>query len=156
VFEHFPRAVSLALLTVWNAWLEPGGKLRIEVSDFDRTAKEVLSPRTSEKMRGVALRHIFGSQEAPWAMHLEGWSGKRLERTANAFGFDAFKRRKNHYKGTFNVDYSFKRTRELNAAEARSAAAELQSNYLVGDETTMLDVWMVAYDEQGKKCWPPE
>jgi hypothetical protein len=156
VFEHFPRAGALALLTAWNAWLEPGGTLRIEVPDFDRTAKRVLSSRTSEKMRGVALRHIFGSQEAPWALHLEGWSGKRLERTANAFGFDASRRRKNRYKGTFNVDYSFRRTRELTAGEARSAAAELLSNYLVGNETTMLDVWMAVYDEQVKKCWPPE
>ena len=47
VFEHFTRPVALALLTAWNAWLEPGGTLRIEVPDFDRTARRVLWPLTS-------------------------------------------------------------------------------------------------------------
>jgi len=116
VFEHFTRPVALALLTAWNAWLEPGGTLRIEVPDFDRTARRVLSPLTSEKQRGVALRHIFGSQEAAWALHLEGWSGKRLEKTAEAFGFEAIERRKNRYKGTYNVDLSFRKTEQLTAA----------------------------------------
>jgi hypothetical protein len=160
VFEHFTRPVALALLTAWNAWLEPGGTLRIEVPDFDRTARRVLSPLTSEKQRGVALRHIFGSQEAAWALHLEGWSGKRLEKTAEAFGFGVLERRKNRFMGTYNVDLSFKRMVELTAADARSAARERLLNYLVDDnspsELRILDVWMAAYDEQVKKSWPPE
>jgi hypothetical protein len=156
VFEHFTRPVALALLTAWNAWLEPGGTLRIEVPDFDRTARRVLSPLTSEKQRGVALRHIFGSQEAPWALHLEGWSRRRLERVANAFGFDVSERRKNSYKGTFNVDISSRRVRQLTLTEARSAAAEILSMNLVGDEAKILEVWMTAYDDQVKKSWPTE
>jgi len=154
VFEHFTRPVALALIAAWNAWLEPGGTLRIEVPDFDRTARKVLSPLTSEKRRGVALRHIFGSQEAPWAVHLEGWSRKRLEKTANAFGFDAVERRRNHWKGTYNVDLSFRKAREISAEEARSTAADLLSKGLVGDEGVMLYVWMTAFDEQLEKSCP--
>jgi hypothetical protein len=156
VFEHFTRPVALALLSAWNGWIRPRGTLRIEVSDFDRTARRVLSPLTSEKKRGVALRHIFGSQEAPWALHLEGWSAKRLESTVKTFGFNTTERRKNRWKGTYNIDISFRRTRELTTAEARSAAHEILSNYLVGDEVAILDVWMAAYDEQVEKSWPPE
>jgi hypothetical protein len=156
VFEHFTRPVALALLTAWNAWLEPGGTLRIEVPDFDRTARRVLWPLTSEKRRGVALRHIFGSQEAPWAVHFEGWSRKRLERTVGAFGFQPSKRRKNHFMGTYNIDISFSRTTPLTVQEARSTASGLLSMCLVGEETKILDVWMDAYDEQVRKSWPPE
>jgi hypothetical protein len=156
VFEHFTRPVALALLAAWNAWLEPGGTLRIEVPDFDRTARRVLSPLTSEKRRGVALRHIFGSQEAPWAMHLEGWSKKRLERTVKAFGFGVSECRKSSFMGTYNVDISFNKAKQLTMTEARSVATELLSNYLVGDEVRPLEVWLDAYDEQVKKSWPPE
>ncbi len=156
VFEHFTRPVALALLTAWNAWLEPGGTLRIEVPDFDRTARRVLSPLTSEKRRGVALRHIFGSQEAPWAAHLEGWSARRLAKTVEAFGFNTAVRRKNRWKGTYNVDLSFRKTREISAAEARSVTANLLAKFLVDGEESMLDVWMAAYDEQVAKSCPPE
>lgn len=159
VFEHFSRPVALALLSAWNAWLEPGGALRIEVPDFDRTARRVLRPFASEERRGVALRHIFGSQEAAWAFHLEGWSGKRLEKTAEAFGFSVLERRKSRYKGTYNVDLSFRRTAELTVAEARSAARERLSKYLVDASSTemrILAVWMTAYEAQVRKSWPPQ
>jgi hypothetical protein len=156
VFEHFTRPVALALLSAWNAWLVPGGTLRIEVPDFDRTARRVLSPLTSAKRRGAALRHIFGSQEAPWAVHLEGWSAKRLAQAAESFGFRASTRRKNRWKGTYNVDISFRKTSEPTAAEARSAARDWLSKYLVDGEAKILDVWMAAYDKQVETSWPPE
>jgi predicted SAM-dependent methyltransferase len=34
VFEHFERAVALALLVRWYEWLSPGGVLTIETPDF--------------------------------------------------------------------------------------------------------------------------
>ena len=156
VFEHFTRPVALALLAAWNVWLEPEGTLRIEVPDFDRTARRVLSPLTSERRRGVALRHIFGSQEAAWALHCEGWSKRRLARAAKAFGFRTTSARKTRYKGIYNIDMSFKRTRQLSAPEARSIARSMLSNNLVGPEMTILDVWMAAYDEQIRKSCPSE
>ena len=53
VFEHFTRASALGLLAGWWTWLVPGGLLRIEVPDFDRTAWAVLSPFTPKKKKMI-------------------------------------------------------------------------------------------------------
>jgi hypothetical protein len=85
LFEHFERAQALALLIRWHGWLRPGGRLVIETPDFagciagfdDRSLDE----------QGVILRHIFGSQEAPWAQHRDGWSARRFAFVLGELGF---------------------------------------------------------------------
>ncbi len=78
VFEHFTRATACALLASWNSWLTNNGVLHIEVPDFQKTGKVALSKFSSEKERAVAIRHIFGSQEAHWAVHYEGYTSDSL------------------------------------------------------------------------------
>ncbi|MBU1349519.1 MAG: hypothetical protein ABII99_02395 [Patescibacteria group bacterium] len=39
VFEHFERAVALALIAGWRSWLKKNGVLRIEVPDFKMKIK---------------------------------------------------------------------------------------------------------------------
>ena len=38
VFEHFTRPVASALIAGWYSWLKPGGKMHIEVPDFEETS----------------------------------------------------------------------------------------------------------------------
>lgn len=85
LFEHFERAEALALLVRWYRWLLPGGHLTIETPDFEGCISGFGS--RSPKERGVILRHIFGSQEAPWARHLDGWSEPRFRHILGALGF---------------------------------------------------------------------
>src|SRR5215471_235356 len=88
VFEHFSRPHACALLAGWNSWLKPKGILHIEVPDFEETAKAVLSSFASGQAQAVGLRHIFGSQEAHWAYHLEGYTAARLGKFLEQFGFE--------------------------------------------------------------------
>lgn len=86
VFEHFERPYALALLIRWHAWLAPGGMLLVETPDFEGCVKG-FSARSFEE-QSLVLRHLFGSQEAIWANHLDGWSARRFQRVLSDIGFE--------------------------------------------------------------------
>lgn len=85
LFEHFERAHALALLLRWYGWLTPGGILTIETPDFEGCIRGFDARSSPEQ--ALILRHLFGSQEAPWAVHLDGWSARRFEEVLSALGF---------------------------------------------------------------------
>ena len=85
LFEHFERAHALALLLRWYSWLEPGGYLTVETPDFEACVEGFAERDSSEQT--VILRHIFGSQEAPWALHQDGWSPRRFQEVLSALGY---------------------------------------------------------------------
>ena len=86
VFEHFSRAETLKLLRQWYGWLEVGGELIIETPDFEGSILKFLYAdiRTQSQLS----RHIFGSQEAKWAYHLDGWYSKKFVYILRRFGFE--------------------------------------------------------------------
>jgi predicted SAM-dependent methyltransferase len=88
VFEHFTRACALALLCAWQQWLEVGGTLVIETPDVEKSMQEYLDPQCCQKDKMIILRHIFGSQEASWALHLDGWDAKKFVYVLEQFGFN--------------------------------------------------------------------
>jgi predicted SAM-dependent methyltransferase len=156
VFEHFERIVACAFLGAWNSWLEAGGTLHIEVPDFENTFRKNFSFFNRKKFEGVALRHIFGSQEASWAVHYEGYSEKRLTKMLRAFGFEITFVNKYNYKRTFNIEVKAKKTRSLSLEEALAAAKEYLSDYLVDDsesEKLMLQVWMTNFEKQLRRSF---
>ena len=112
VFEHFHRYEAVALMAAWNRWLEPEGKLVIETPNFEGCCTAYLGNRVGlknslreylkehlkpgykqakmeqlDKNRWRILRHLYGSKEAPWANHLEGWDRYTLGVLYNEFGF---------------------------------------------------------------------
>jgi len=157
VFEHFPRAESLALIASWWSWLKPGGLLRVEVPDFDRTALVVLNPLSSPKRRQVALRHIFGSQEASWAHHQVGWSAGRLRSLLTTFGYDIAWARRTSWKGTHNVDVLARKSKaEMTARSFEAPARAWLHGFMVDDsasEQRLLEVWMQQFMKQFSKTW---
>lgn len=157
VFEHFQRAEALALLAAWRSWLIPGGILRIEVPDFDRTAKAVIGILTRHKKRFVALRHIFGSQEAGWAKHCEGWSRNRLCDAFRLFGYTVFHTSRNNWRGTYNIEViGRKNHHNISREDFILIAQEWLSQYMVDStesERRMLEVWVQQFVGQMDKCW---
>lgn len=85
VFEHFDRVEALALLLRWYEWLQPGGTLVIETPDFD--ACVAAYDAAGQRERGLILRHLFGSHEATWAVHRDGWSASRFRIVLEPLGY---------------------------------------------------------------------
>lgn len=151
VFEHFERITACAFLAAWNSWLDTDGRVHIEVPDFENTFKKNLSFFNRDKFEGVALRHIFGSQEASWAVHYEGYSKKRLTRIFETFGFEVILVNQYAYKRTFNIEVIGKKARSLSFDQAVSAARSYLSDYLVDDsdsEKLMLNIWLKNFEKQ--------
>jgi hypothetical protein len=153
VFEHFPRAVASALLYSWNTWMKKGGTLHIEVPDFEKTGKVALSRFSSKKEKAVAMRHIFGSQEAHWAVHFEGYTPFSLSHVMALYGFKVSEVRKNSHLGTYNIEVIATKVKDISAAEAATITRNYLTGYLVADvpsEQLMLDTWMLDYEKQVK------
>lgn len=157
VFEHFPRPVAMALAGAWRSWLREGGILHVEVPDFERTARSVLSPFASRRRRLVGIRHLFGSHEAPWAVHWEGWTKESLTETFRLSGLEIVKVRRSRFRDTYNLTVLGRRDRRiLSGADVEAAARAWLGNYLVDGsaiEGRLLDVWMDAYRQQARKSW---
>jgi predicted SAM-dependent methyltransferase len=157
VFEHFSRPIACALIVSWWSWLKPAGLLHIEVPDFDRTAKVILNPFSSDHARHVALRHIFGSQEATWAVHQEGWSPTRMKRLLKDMGFDHFQVNKNTYRGTHNLEIlATKSQTDISKDDFEQLARVYLSKFCVNESETerrMLEIWMNMYSQQIEVSW---
>jgi len=155
VFEHFSRAQACALVAAWHGWLKAGGVLHLEVPNFRRTALAILSPFVPFKEKMVGIRHIFGSQEARWAVHLDGYCPARLKKLLTAFGFEVVSVEKNSYKGTYNLEIIAKKASPTRPKEEHAALAEQYlSQFCLDDsptEKSMLGVWLKEFSAQLSK-----
>lgn len=155
VFEHFARPIACALLASWNSWLRDAGRIHIEVPDFNRTARVILNPFASLTKQAVAERHLFGSHEAHWAVHCEGYSSKILAAMLKSFGFNVTKVRRNTWRGTYNFEIiAEKSPSDYTQQNFEAAARKFLSNFLVDEsEVKLLDVWMEMYRAQVERSW---
>jgi 2-polyprenyl-3-methyl-5-hydroxy-6-metoxy-1,4-benzoquinol methylase len=95
LFEHFTRAEALKLLVRWRSWLKPNGLLVIETPDFATSAAFFLST-TSVKRKFQLSRHIYGSEEAGWAIHKDHWDRQKFLFILKKMGFKDIKVRNYH------------------------------------------------------------
>ncbi|MFN4276640.1 MAG: class I SAM-dependent methyltransferase [Ferrovibrio sp.] len=150
VFEHFRRPVASALLATWHGWLADGGRLHIEVPDMLRTLLTLLHPLRSFNDRAVAERHLFGSHEADWAAHYEGYTAKDLCHMVKCFGFEPIEIRRNGWKQTHNIEIIAVKP-PGSALDHMTAARTFLRNFLVDDtegELALLETWMVMFAAQ--------
>lgn len=150
VFEHFSRATACAFLASWYSWLTVGGKIRIEVPDFNRSALVLINPFVGVKKKSIALRHIFGSGEADWANHLMGYTTKSMRSLLEAYGFTVTKISKNNWRGTYNFEIIAEKLEDiLNKSDFFKITYCNLSQFLVDQsELKLLDVWMAEYEKQ--------
>src|SRR6185436_17789490 len=156
VFEHFSRPHACARLSGWNSWLKPGGVLHIEVPDFEETAKAVLSSFASNQAQAVGLRHIFGSQEAHRAYHLEGYTASRLKNYVERFGFEVKAVRQEKYLDTYNLEVIAGKKTSATKDEFRRIARSYLEGFLVADvesERSLLEIWMKDFEAQLNKSF---
>lgn len=159
VFEHFPRQIALALLCRWTDWLKPGGILRIETPDVMASARALVSPLTSDGGRQQIVRHLFGSHEAAWAAHWDGWYKARFRSTLMALGFRRLKFLRNRWGALRNIEVIAERGDNVfSVDDYRRIVSELLTKSLVthismrslktiaDSERVMLDVWMQEWE----------
>lgn len=155
VFEHFTRQVAMALLCRWTDWLKPGGLLRIETPDVMACARALLSPFRSDGYKQQVIRHLFGSHEAKWAGHWDGWYESRFRETLGALGYRNLRIARNRWGALRNIEVVGERSeRKFTIDEYRSIVARLLTKSLVthvaprsraaiaNSELSMHDVWM--------------
>jgi len=158
VFEHFPRTQALGLVVSWNSWLVKNGILRIAVPNFNAMAMQVLNPLTPGKQKSLALRHIFGSQEAGWANHYEGYSRQKLVNLLGTFNFKVETINNIHWKKMHNIEVIAKRQRLISVKKASERAKKYLSHYLVDDspsEKKMLKTWLNDFKNQIDLSYAP-
>jgi predicted SAM-dependent methyltransferase len=102
VFEHFDRPTALRLLIDWYEWLEENGELVIETPDFEAAVRR-FARRGFGRRRGTVLRHIFGSHEASWAFHADGWYEEKFRRVLESLGYEVVGAHRKSWRGTDNI-----------------------------------------------------
>lgn len=86
VFEHFNRPKALALCIRWHEWLKVGGILHIETPDLMGCAHQLVSDVPFQTKQAI-IRHLFGSHEAHWAYHYDGWYEEKFREVLSRLGF---------------------------------------------------------------------
>ena len=152
VFEHFPRTIALALLCRWRDWLKPGGLLRIETPDAMASFKAMISPFISFDSKQQVMRNLFGSHEATWAVHWDGWYKEKLEVIKKEREKDSIEEKLK--KSKFNAediirDYASSVEKLLKMSTIRVNTKE--KDVLEGSELEMLKVWMNIWKETYEK-----
>lgn len=157
VFEHFRRPQATSLVAGWNSWMRLGGTLHIEVPDLGKAARVFCNPFASQRARCVAERHLFGSHEAGWAAHYEGYDAGILIALLSAMGFGSTRVKRTHWRGTHNLHVIAQKQADLGSRDAAMVAARTYlSRFLVDDtpgELALLEVWMDAFAKHLESCW---
>lgn len=160
VFEHFSRPVALALLCRWRDWLVPGGRLRIETPDLKASAWLLVSPFTRYEDKQEVIRHLFGSHEADWAVHWDGWYADRFVRTLGRLGYDVESIQTSRWQRLRNVEVIARKGRAcFEFGDYRAAASELlglstvklhinkEPRELPSSEAEMLAIWITMWEK---------
>lgn len=96
VYEHFNYMESLALLVKWTRALKVGGTLIINIPDIDVLCQELSKSIQAQDLKRIfkIVRLLYGSHEADWAYHINGWTLDTLFLVLGKIGYSAVGYRK--------------------------------------------------------------
>ncbi|MCC7414605.1 MAG: methyltransferase domain-containing protein [Epsilonproteobacteria bacterium] len=153
IFEHFDRQTALALLCAWQTWLKPGGLLIIETPDFEASIRVMLTPQLSYQEKQVTLRHIFGSHEAHWAYHYDGWYTEKFEHILAALGFSQISHELIAYYYLIPSILITAQKSQLIPIEVLGCTSKelLRESMVTSNESSLWDIWCAAFDKALKK-----
>ncbi|MFC1842085.1 methyltransferase domain-containing protein [Candidatus Dependentiae bacterium] len=149
VFEHFDRCTAMALLCNWSRWLKPGGVLVIETPDFQESVKLFMSSNLSYRDKQKVLRHIFGSHEADWAIHCDGWYQEKYAYVLGELGFSNISFKKTSYLGVIkNIIVTAYKKKSFDRKKLQDKAKKVLRDSLVTyKEKRMFNVWCNVFDK---------
>lgn len=150
VFEHFDRPTALRLLVEWYGWLCENGILIIETPDFDRCVKAYLIG--NKKARGKILRHLYGSHDAHWAVHYDGWYKTKFKEYLSSLGFRNLHFSYSNWRGTYNITVQAQKTTPFLKRDEQECVVEnlLRMSLVDNSETEkkVLSAWMKSFHKK--------
>lgn len=143
VFEHFNRVNALALLCQWYDWLKEGGTLIFDVPDFEACIKRFLEPTCSYPEKQVILRHLYGSQEAEWALHRDGWYIDKAHHVLNMLGFEVTHIERTKWLALRDIVVHAKKVTSYTRAQLADIAKKILRESMVDDSASEQREWTV-------------
>ncbi len=165
MLEHFSRQEAIKLLLRWRRWLRADGVLHVETPDFEEGVKRFTSGNMHTKF--AVARHLFGSQEAAWAFHLDWWGEEKFRFVLPRLGYEIIELEKRaSYLGRIPIEkvgaainrfapesvknatgdrldnIIVKAKKMPRVIDERAAARDILSCSLVGTEKKTLEVWI--------------
>ncbi len=150
LFEHFDRPTALGLLCKWQKSLKIGGMVFIETPDLEESMKLFLGDLLSYEEKQIVLRHVFGSHEARWAIHCDGWYGEKFVKVLEQLGFSIISVEKSSWKLTQNITVKAIKISNLSIHELRSKVFDIFDSSLVDysdGEQKIRSVWMSEFNQ---------
>lgn len=156
VFEHFDRPTAFALLAAWYQWLAPDGQLVIETPDFNGSVQLMLRPDLSLQQKQSVLRHLFGSHEASWAVHYDGWYEEKYRWVLSELGYQVTRVEHGEWQLTRNVTICARRGAVLTPNEIAHRAKKLLRSFMVDNaesEQRLWQQWCKQFDQVFARCF---
>jgi len=141
LFEHFDRPTAMALLCKWHSWLRINGLLRIETPDILESARLISDTSFGYKQKQSVLRHIFGSHEAAWAVHKDGWYEEKFRRVLGSVGFADISFDSSEWKMTRNIIVTAKKARLIDISLLADTAKNLLRDCLIDNSPSEQALW---------------
>ncbi|PTX98421.1 FkbM family methyltransferase [Opitutus sp. ER46] len=144
VFEHFKRSDALGMLIIWHEALKVGGRLHLETPDVLGCAQQLVSDAPFGIKQAV-IRHCFGSQEAGWAIHYDGWSEEKYRHVLSRLGFSVETKTWRWARPPYlaNVEAMAVKVTDMGRDELLAAADALLREYIVAEVPSELGMWDV-------------
>lgn len=114
----------------------------LETSDLEHSLPSLLRNRSFAE-RSRVLRHLFGSQEAGWALHLDAYDETRFRRVLSVLGFGVEGVKHTQCHGLANV-WVLARKIPIDRKQQMAAAGALLDEAMVDDsaiERRLRKVW---------------
>lgn len=145
VFEHFDRPTALAQLCFWHIWLKEDGVLTIETPNLSSSLWILLFPFYSYNNKQIVLRHLFGSHEADWAIHYDGWYKRKYQKVLISLGFGDLKFKYSKWRMTRNITVVARKTKSLSLDSLIENSIDILKDSLLDNsdsETRLLSIWI--------------
>jgi glycosyltransferase involved in cell wall biosynthesis/ADP-heptose:LPS heptosyltransferase/2-polyprenyl-3-methyl-5-hydroxy-6-metoxy-1,4-benzoquinol methylase len=150
LFEHFDIATAIALLCKWHQWLKKDGIICIETPDVEVSSGLISGKDLSYKQKQSVLRHIFGSHEAPWAIHKDGWYEAKFKHVLGSLGFKDINFSRSVWQMTHNITVTAQKAESVDTQVLCVTAKKLLRDGMVDEaasEEKLWAVWCKKFDE---------
>ncbi|HHT9107002.1 MAG TPA: glycosyltransferase [Candidatus Wunengus sp. YC64] len=87
------------------------------------------------------MRHLFGSHEADWAIHKDGWYREKYEHVLSKLGFDEIHFEFSHWQMTYNIIVKAKKHKMVALAKLRQISKDILRECVVDESPTEEVLW---------------